>query len=321
VIHVPVKAGEQAGPGDETRAPRRGGAFPFPLFSQNSPEAGGAIHMPETTIDARELYVDMVKRCVINIPYVDAELNPIQPHGKVRKMALKLSLLGNVQLAHRRRGNYAERMAGHDYSDIAHSMLSMERLDNLQLCVETVLREDIPGDLVETGVMRGGAIIVMQAVLRCHDADDRRVWAADSFAGLPAPDVDSYPEDAGAAWHLRPLTEVSVDHVRRNLDRYGLLNDNVQFIVGWFRDTLPTAPIERVAVLRLDGDLYESTMDALVPLYPKVAEGGFVIIDDYNLPACRKAVEDYRTRHDIDDPIVPIDEAGAYWRVTANHRG
>ena len=286
-----------------------------PTFYQKSPESGGAVPMDKAGVEPRELYLDMVKRCVLNIPYVDAELNPIQPFGKFRKVVLQLSLLANVQLAHRSRGDYLRRMAGNDYSDIAHSMLSMDRLDNLQYCIETVLHEGVPGDLVETGVMRGGAIILMQAVLRCNDVVDRGVWAADSFAGLPAPDLESYPEDEGASWHLRPLTEVSVDHVRRNLDRYGLLNDNVRFVVGWFRDTLPTAPIEQIAVLRLDGDLYESTMEALVPLYPKVVDGGFVIIDDYNLPACRKAVEDYRSQHGIHDQIVPIDDAGVYWRV------
>jgi hypothetical protein len=266
----------------------------------------------------RDLYIDMVKRCVINIPYVDAELNPIQPFGKVRKAIIGASLLGNVQLAHRRRGDYVQRMAGHDYSDIAHSMLSMARLDNIQMCVEAVLRDNIPGDLVETGVMRGGAIILMSAVLAAHDAKDRVVWAADSFAGLPAPQADKYPEDRDAEWHLRPLTEVSVEHVQRNLDRYGLLDDRVRFIVGWFRDSLPSAPVERIAVLRLDGDLYESTMDSLAPLYPKVEPGGFVIVDDYNLPACRKAVEDYRHEYGIEDQIIPIDDAGVYWRRSAS---
>ncbi len=193
-------------------------------------------------------------------------------------------------------------------------MVSMARLDNVHDCVETVLRDQVPGDFIETGVMRGGVVILIRAILKAHGVDDRVVWAADSFAGLPAPNTDDYPEDADAEWHLRPLTEVSVDHVRRNLDRYGLLDDRVRFLLGWFRDTLPIAPIERIAVLRLDGDLYESTMDALVPLYPRLSPGGFVIVDDYNLPACQKAVEDYRREHSIEDVIIPIDDAGIFWR-------
>jgi hypothetical protein len=197
-------------------------------------------------------------------------------------------------------------------------MLSLARLDNLQRLIETVLKDEVPGDLVETGVMRGGAVILMRATLRAYGVVDRRVWAADSYEGLPPPNAEKYPLDAGASWHLRPLTEVSVEDVRRNLDRYGLLDDKTQFLKGWFRDTLGTAPIERIAVLRLDGDLYESTMDALVPLYPKLSVGGFLIVDDYNLPMCRQAVHDYREREGIAEEIRPIDDAGVYWRKSTD---
>jgi len=105
--------------------------------------------------------------------------------------------------------------------------------------------------------------------------------------------------------------------VRRNFDRYGLLDDQVVFVKGWFRDTLHKVPVERLAVLRLDGDLYESTMDAILPLYPKLSVGGFVIVDDYNLDMCRKAIQDYRERMNIADEIIPIDDAGVYWRKSA----
>jgi O-methyltransferase len=264
--------------------------------------------------DPRQLYIDMVKRCVLNIHYVDAELNPIQPHGQVRKAVLGVLRNIGIQLAHVRRGDYERRLAGLDFSDIAHSMLSLKRLDNVQMCIETVLREQIPGDLIETGVMRGGTVILMRAILKVHGVIDRVVWAADSFEGLPPPNSSKYPADAGAAWHLRPLTEVGVAHVKRNFERYGLFDDQVTFLPGWFRNTLPTAPIGSLAILRLDGDLYESTMDALVPLYPKLSPGGFIIIDDYNLPMCRQAVSDYRQQMGITDEIVPIDDAGIYWR-------
>jgi len=264
-------------------------------------------------LDARLMYIDLIKRCVLNIPYVDVELNPIQPHGKFRKTVLTAFKSAHIQLAHLRRGNYERRIAGHDFSDIAHSMLSLKRLDNVQMCVETILCDNIAGDLIETGVMRGGTVILMRAILRAY-ADNRTVWAADSFEGLPPPNPQDYPADAGADWHLRPLTEVGVEHVRRNFERYGLLDDQVQFLPGWFRDTLHKAPIQRLALLRLDGDLYESTMDALVPLYPKLSPGGFVIVDDYNLSMCARAVNDYRKKMGIDDEIIAIDDAGVYWR-------
>ncbi len=268
----------------------------------------------ESSSHAARLYIDLVKRCVLNIPYVDAEINPIQPHGKFRKLILAALRSAGIQLAHVRRGDYKRRVAGHDFSDIAHTMLSLKRLDNVQMCLETVLKEKIPGDLIETGVMRGGTVILMRAILKAHGIIDRVVWAADSFEGLPPPDVDKYPADAGADWHLRPLTEVGVEHVKRNFERYGLLDEQVKFLPGWFRDTLPTAPVGPLAILRLDGDLYESTMDALVPLYPKLSAGGFLIIDDYNLPMCRLAVSDYRKQEGITDEIIEIDDAGIYWR-------
>jgi O-methyltransferase len=266
--------------------------------------------------DARHMYIDLVKRCVLNIPYVDAELNPIQPHGKLRSAILSIFKRANIQLAHLRRGDYERRLSGRDFSDVAHSMLSIKRLDNVQMCVESVIRENIAGDLIETGVMRGGAVILMRAILRAYGVHDRTVWVADSFEGLPAPDLMKYPADEDAQWHLRPLTEVGVEHVKRNFDRYGLLDDQVKFLPGWFRDTLPKAPIKQLAVLRLDGDLYESTMDALVPLYPKLAPRGFVIIDDYSLPMCQQAVKDYRSRMGIADEIIAIDDDGVYWRKT-----
>jgi O-methyltransferase len=266
--------------------------------------------------DARLMYIDLVKRCVLNIPYVDAELNPIQPYGKLRKGILSLFRSANIQLAHLRRGNYERRLAGHDLSDIAHSMLSLKRLDNIQMCVETVIRENVAGDLIETGVMRGGAVILMRAILKAYGDHDRTVWVADSFEGLPPPNPHEYPADAGAQWHLRPLTEAGVAHVRRNFERYDLFDDQVKFVPGWFRDTLSNAPIKQIAVLRLDGDLYESTMDALVPLYPKLTPGGFIIIDDYNLPMCQKAVNDYRKKMGINNDIITIDDAGVYWRKT-----
>lgn len=98
-------------------------------------------------------------------------------------------------------------------------------------------------------------------------------------------------------------------------ERYGLLDDRVRFLEGWFRDTLPTAPVDKLSVLRLDGDLYESTMDGLVNLYPKVSPGGFVIVDDYgNIQACKAAVHDYRARHGGTEPIVDVDGSGVWWR-------
>lgn len=201
------------------------------------------------------------------------------------------------------------------FPSVAHTMIGFGRLDNLQNCIEGVLADGVPGDLIETGVWRGGATILMRATLEAYGAEDRRVWVADSFEGLPPPDAGKYPEDEGDELHTFEEFQVSVEAVKSNFERYGLLDDQVCFLKGWFRDTLPGAPLEELAVIRLDGDMYESTMDTLIHLYPKLSPGGYLIVDDYgNFPACRQAIHDYRDEHGIDEEIMPIDWSGVYWR-------
>jgi O-methyltransferase len=194
-------------------------------------------------------------------------------------------------------------------------MVGHLRLANVRSCIERVIEDGVPGDLLEAGVWRGGVGIYMCAVLAARGDTERLVWLADSFRGLPKPDVDRYPADEGDRhWTMDELA-IPVEQVKANFERFGLLDERVRFLEGWFSDTLPTAPVERLAVLRLDGDMYESTMDTLVPLEPKVSSGGFVIVDDYGaVPACKQAVDDYRAEHGITAPIERIDWTGAYWR-------
>jgi O-methyltransferase len=210
----------------------------------------------------------------------------------------------------------AERAVGRDWPTEAETMVGRARLDNLQACVTAVILDNVPGDLVETGVWRGGASILMRAVLKAYDDRTRSVWLADSFEGLPRPAPVDFPADTDDQhWTLAKYLAVPRHLVEGNFKRYGLLDEQVKFLPGWFRDTLPTAPIERIAVLRLDGDMYESTMLALATLYPKVSPGGFLIVDDYGaLPNCRHAVEDFRSAQGITDPIVTVDWTGVYWR-------
>jgi hypothetical protein len=193
-------------------------------------------------------------------------------------------------------------------------MIGQKRLDNLHRCIERVLAANVPGDLVETGVWRGGATILMRGVLKAYGIRDRAVWVADSFRGVPAPNPKTYPHDRGMQFHRVPLLAVPLKEVRANFSRYGLLDDQVRFLAGWFKDTLPRAPIRRIAVLRLDGDLYESTIQALQHLYRRVSVGGFIIVDDYGIACCRRAVTDYRAAHRITERIRPIDGMGVYWR-------
>ena len=168
----------------------------------------------------------------------------------------------------------AVRAEGLDWPSRAHTMIGMKRLANVRTCIEAVLADGIPGDLIETGAWRGGTTILMRAVLKAHGVTDRSVWVADSFAGLPPPNATSFPRDAGDRLHSFPQLAVTLERVRDNFRRYGLLDEQVRFLEGWFRDTLPVAPIERLAVLHLDGDLYESTIQSLECLYDKLSVGG-----------------------------------------------
>ena len=209
------------------------------------------------------------------------------------------------------------REVGRDWPSLAHTMIGTKRLRNLRRLAEEVIRNEIPGDLIETGVWRGGACILMRAVLSAYQVRDRRVWVADSFEGVPPPDPDRYPSDGGSEYHKFEDLSVSFETVKSNIDRYGLLDDQVVFLKGWFRDTLETAPIERLALLRLDGDLYESTIVALDALYDKLSEGGYVIVDDYHVvESCRLAIGDFLTVRSMSPEICEIDGVGVFWQKT-----
>jgi hypothetical protein len=207
------------------------------------------------------------------------------------------------------------RTTGVDWPSVAHTMVGRARLDNVQQCIEQVLADDVPGDFIEAGVWRGGVCILMRAILAERGIIDRTVWVADSFAGIPETTPESHPTDAKLRLdQYNNVLAVGIGQVKENFRRYGLLDKQVEFLRGWFRDTLPTAPIEQLALLRLDGDLYESTMDSLTSLYPKLSSGGYVIVDDYEIEACREAVHEYRSKIGINDELIPIDDNGIYWR-------
>jgi hypothetical protein len=207
------------------------------------------------------------------------------------------------------------REEGRVWPEFAHTMIGLKRLENLKRCAESVLREGVSGDFAETGVWRGGASIFMRAILKAHNVSDRTVWVADSFRGLPPPDIEKYPADRGANWHEPEFLAVSLAQVKEHFLSYDLLDNQVRFLEGWFKDTLPGAPIKQLAILRLDGDMYESTMDTLVNLYPKLSVGGYLLVDDYgSVEACRRAVNDYRTKHNIKDEIHQTDQAEVYWK-------
>ena len=249
--------------------------------------------MTDAVRRARDLYVDLLIRILANTIYQDPSLHPDLPHSF----------------------DAEARANGRDWPCVAHSMVGVARLASLALLVERTLDEGVPGDYIETGVWRGGCCILMRGVLAARGVTDRKVIAADSFAGLPPPKADLYPADADDRHGDVEELAVSLDQVKSNFERYGLLDDQVVFVEGFFADTLPRLEAGPFAVIRLDGDMYESTTLALEHLYPRLNPGGFVVIDDYGaVEGCRLAVDDYRRAKRIAEPMERIDWTGVWWR-------
>jgi O-methyltransferase len=235
-----------------------------------------------------------------------------------RPRGWKRHVVDPVQALLRRRGLQLSQLDADRSATVSapETLLTIPRLDHLQFCIERALADEVPGDLVEAGVWRGGAAILMRAVLAAHRVDDRVVWVADSFAGFPTNRRSPIDRDHDFTGERgEPFIAVDLERVRENFGRYDLLDDQVRFLAGWFADTLPTAPIDRIAVLHLDADLHESTTDVLDALEPKVSAGGFVIVDDYGtFEQCRRAVDEYRAEHSITDPIEAVDADCVCWR-------
>jgi hypothetical protein len=243
----------------------------------------------------QKLYLDLMQKCIINTIYEDPNQGFWAPKTY------------DVQ----------QRELGRDWPSKAHSMIGSRRMANLRQITEYVITNNIPGDFIETGVWRGGACIMARAIMKAYGVTDRRVWVADSFCGLPTPSPE-YPADATDKHHTFKEFVVSLEEVKSNFSKYDLLDDQVVFLKGWFKETLPQADIKALAVLRLDGDMYESTMDSLTNLYDKVSPGGFVIVDDFGeVVPCRRAITDFRAQRGIADRVHNIDGIGVFWRKTA----
>lgn len=317
-------------------------------------EAAGVGRIP-SEITPENLYLDLMKRTIINIIYED------RPY-------IFYNDKNQYESTHRYRLD--RRILGEDIPIMAHSMVGLHRLTNLQQCVQQLLSDNVPGDLLEAGVLRGGASIFMRAVLKAHKSTDRRVIACDTFRAREAPkptlvldlivtilsllsyipsprmhraivmflhrslksEMRSFPvtDDPSpeliefTMFHMRVAKrammavqkdQTGIEAVRSHFAAYGLLDDQVTFLQGFFSDTLSTAPIEKLALIRLDGDTYESTLDILNPLYPKLSAGGYCIIDDYHaFPDCSRAVNEYREKHGITAEMHRIDNIAVYWR-------
>lgn len=289
-------------------------ALSLPRPNRGTVKRSALFTAPGATSTCEDRYLDLLKKYLTRYDFTESskKVNLNSPPSRLVGRFLASRGLEVVQV---KPADPDERMEGRDWPATAETMIGLKRLDNLEYCIKDVLRRKVPGDLIEAGAWRGGATIFMRAVLKVYGDEERRVWVADSFQGLPKPNSQLYPADAGGILWTHSELAVSVDEVKANFGRYGLLDERVRFLVGWFKDTLPTAPIRRLAVLRIDADMYQSTTEALRYLYPKLSVGGYVIIDDYGaIEACRKAVQDYRAEHDIREELKHIDWTGVFWQ-------
>ncbi len=265
-----------------------------------------------------KLYLELLKKSLLGELYVENEVRLLYLRGCLdgRERFSREEFLhpDAARVERYRRLGLEGRLVEDSLENLGfgHTMIGRARLENIECCLERVLADGVAGDLMECGVWRGGAALFMRGFLAAHDMGGRKVWLADSFNGPPAPSL-AIDEDLSAARY--PMLAIPLETVRELFARYGLLDAQVAFLPGWFRDTLPRAPVEKLALLRVDADLYESTRDGLDAMYGKVEPGGFVIVDDYGcIPACAKAVDEFREREAIRDPLVRIDWTGVYWR-------
>jgi predicted O-methyltransferase YrrM len=206
--------------------------------------------------------------------------------------------------------NHNDRDNGKCWPLKAYSMAGRQRLDNVRDLLTAAIFSNIPGGVLEAGVWRGGSSIMAAGTLAAYN-ENRAIYVCDSFQGLPR---SSNPMDYDG-WEISDVLSVPLSQVKQNFRESGLLKSNVKFIEGFFNVSLPILAQKtfKLAVLRADGDMYESTMDILFNLYDKISVGGFLIVDDWNIAVARKAVKHFFYIHRITKfRIEPIDGAAVY---------
>lgn len=237
----------------------------------------------------RDAYIDLIKRSVTNYLYLGGAASPEQFHSVVHydvgRSTWKIDPLSRPI-----------------------TLLSRAQLDLVEQSVLSVAQRGVPGDFIEAGVWRGGVIILMRALMKAHGISGRRVFAADSFVGIPM--NTRALNDPVDKWRDRWIA--SLEEVQQNIARFGLLDDKVTFVPGFFAETLKRLADQTFAVMRLDSDSYDSVEESLVYLYPLLSRGGIIIIDDWHLVGCQQAVLNYRSRHGVTAEL-KVHDGNAYW--------
>ncbi len=188
------------------------------------------------------------------------------------------------------------------------TMCSNARLRGLHNAVRHVVAQDISGDIVECGTARGGSAALMGLTLKLLEDDQRKLWVFDTFEGLPPPTSDDPDFEIANLYTGR--CRGSLEDVTASFTELGI-QDQALFIKGLFQETLPGAAVDRIAVLHLDGDWYESVKSCLDLLYDKVVEGGIIQIDDYGFwKGARKAVDEFFEKRSIAPRLKHLDYSG-----------
>ncbi len=267
----------------------------------------------------QELYLDLLKRSLTRALIAKKierhTLSPGRPilvlaNALIKKILTPLHLELVKRVTCSKQDYIQSTHAANTRNEEAETMLGIKQLDQMQSAIIDVVNNKVAGDVLEAGVWRGGMTIFMRGVLQALNEESKNVWVVDSFEGLPEPEkgFDSF------GWAKGNMS-VSLEDVKSNFRRFGLLDGSVKFLKGYFQDSLPKSSIESLSILRVDADLYESTAVVLNYLYPKLSVGGYAIFDDYaNLVDCQRAIDEYREKHNISDPIIPIDARAIYWK-------
>lgn len=282
----------------------------------------------------RSRYLHLLKRSLLNLTYPEHELRIRHLREELRKAGppvpdklnetrflrdIRFRQPEAFQALLDAKTDFESGVAARVPPCFAQTLIGLAGLDNLERSAETVFADGIPGGFMEAGVCLGGAAVFLRGLQVAFGQPERRLWAADSFRGLPASEAEADLESGrDFSEPAAPLMAFGLDGVRDHFLRYGLLDGGVSFLPGWFAETLPGAPVGPLAILRIDADIYASTREALVHLYDGVSPGGFVIVDDYGgHPPCRRAVDEFRAERGILDPVRFADRSIVYWRKTA----
>lgn len=254
------------------------------------------------SVRARAAYLEVIKMHTSGLVYGSEERSVMQSGTTISLNTL----------------DPAKRGSGLDWTYLGDTMTGGARLNNLKSLLEDVFLRGISGDYIETGVWRGGSSIFARAVMRSCNEGHRMSYVCDSFQGLPPGDRALDPGDKG--WDVAGghYLKVSAPTVAANFHEMGVLDPNVVFAKGFFNETMAplSYQIQTLAIMRLDGDMYESTVDVLYNLYSKLSVGGYVVIDDwFGFPAQAACVDFFRV-HGINPEIINIDETAVYWQKT-----